>query len=259
MFDESGEGNDGTMYGSVSYTADRFGTGCSALWFDGAGYVGVPSSRSLKRPSSALTIAVWFKLADGVDGYKYWITICCKGDAQGEADDCPQYRMQATVRTVSINTEFTENYILNLPRETWYFYAYTFDGSRMRVYLNDQQVFDYDYFGTLKPNDMPLEIGRDLPGAIEYFHGAMDDLRIYDRALTPASYCSCIRIKPIMALPAAARAQPRIIRRRRPGNNPPNRWRSQLAPQPSRQPARHRPCLQLNNRSPTLHPLRSPP
>ena len=184
LFDFSGHKNHGTIVGYTDYAMDRHGVGCSALFFDGSTYATVPSSNSLKKPQQELTIAVWFKLAKGADFFKQWITICCKSDQSSEGPESPQFRMQATAQTVSINTEFTEQVIPQLKYEVWYFYAYTFDGQKVKVYLNGRYVFEMDYSGSLTPNDMPLEIGRDLPGALEYFYGTMDDLRIYDRALS---------------------------------------------------------------------------
>lgn len=184
VFDSSGNANHGTMVNDVSYAPDRFRVGCSAMWFGGSGFVHVPSSPSLKQPEDELTIAVWLNIADGADFFKEWITICCKSDQSEESDDSPQYRMQATAQTFSINTEFTENYIPQLAYDKWYFYAYTYDGSNVMMYLNGAKVFEFPYSGRLVPNDMPLEIGRDLPGALEYFNGTMDDLRIYNRGLS---------------------------------------------------------------------------
>ncbi|MFM9948943.1 MAG: LamG domain-containing protein [Saprospiraceae bacterium] len=184
VYDMSGNRNHGSMLGYLSYTPDRYGVPCSALYFDGSSYVTIPSSKSLKRPQDGLTIAVWFKLAQGADFFKQWITICCKSDHPDETLESPQYRMQATAQTVSINTAFTKRVIPQLKYEVWYFYAYTYDGNKVSVYLDGRYVFEHDYSNPLLPNDMPLEIGRDLPGALEYYYGAMDDLRIYDRALS---------------------------------------------------------------------------
>lgn len=184
IFDASSYRNHGEIYGGVSYTEDRYGNGCSALWFDGRGYVSVPSSNSLKKPEQAFSAVVWFKLAKGADFFRQWITICCKSDSADETPESPQYRMQATAQTVSINTEFTENFIPQLSYNVWYFYAYTYDGSYVRVFLDGNFVYEYAYSGSLVPNDMPLEIGRDLPGGLEFYFGAMDDLRLYDRALS---------------------------------------------------------------------------
>jgi len=217
VFDAGSYRNHGEMYGGVSYTEDRYGNGCSALWFDGRGYVSVPSSNSLKKPEQAFSAAVWFKLAKGADFFRQWITICCKSDSADETPDSPQYRMQATAQTVSINTEFTENFTPQLSYNVWYFYAYTYDGNKVRVFLDGKFVYEYDYSGDLVPNDMPLEIGRDLPGGLEFYFGTMDDLRLYDRALdesellqlfndyseaSAGSRCPQAQAPPVVSVPA---------------------------------------------------------
>jgi hypothetical protein len=184
IFDLSGNQNHGTVMGTVNYATDRFGVPCSALSFDGQSYVTVPSSRSLKKPQRGLSIAVWFRLSKGADFFNQWITICCKSNESGESPENPQYRMQATAQTVSINTEFTERIIPQIKYEVWYFYCYTFDGNKVITYLDGRIFFEMDYNSTLNSNDMPLEIGHDLPGAEEFFLGSMDDLRIFDRALS---------------------------------------------------------------------------
>lgn len=184
VLDQGPYKNHGLVTGNVKYTEDRFGVPCSALWFDGKTYVTVPNSVSLKKPQQEITITVWFKIAEGADFFKQWLTICCKGNQSNETPNCPQYRMQATAQTISINTEFTREVIPQISYNTWYFYAYTFDGNTVRAYLNDRKFFETPYYGYLSPNDMPLEIGRDIPGYEEYFFGAMDDLRIYYRSLS---------------------------------------------------------------------------
>lgn len=183
IYDKSGNKNHGRINGNIEYAEDRFGNGCGALLFDGGTFVLVPNSRYLQKPQKAITISVWFKLNQGADFFREWITICCKGDQSIESYESPQYRMQATAQTISINTEFNESFIPQLKYETWYFYCYVFDGKSVKVFLNGNNVFETVYNSVLTMNDSPLEIGRDSPGAIEYFNGVMDDLSIYDVAL----------------------------------------------------------------------------
>ncbi len=184
IYDISGHQNHGSIIGVTNYTTDRFGIDCSALFFNGNTYVTVPDSRSLNSPRNGITIAVWFKLASGADFFNQWITICCKSDQSIETASSPQYRMQATAQTVSLSTDFTEHIIPQLEYETWYFYAYTFDKNMVKVYLNGDFIFERPYVNNLVANKMPLEIGRDVPGKLEYYYGAMDDLRIYNKSLS---------------------------------------------------------------------------
>lgn len=181
--DGSRYNNDGTYIGNPTFVEDRYGVDCRAIFFDGDSYVTIPDSRSLSSPTTQFTATVWVKIADGADFFKQWLTILCKSDNSLETVNSPHYRVQATAQTVSLNTEFTEDFIPQLSYDTWYFYAYVYDGNIVRVYLDGLLAFEYNYSGRLYPNSMPLEIGRDLPGVPEYFNGAMDELRIYKRAL----------------------------------------------------------------------------
>lgn len=181
--DISGYQNDGFEYGGVRFTEDRFGNQCGALHFNGTdAYLAVPSSKSLKTPYRELSVAVWFRLDPGATDLK-WLTVCCKSDLLQETDNSPQFRMQATRVTLSVNTEFTENLNKDIDFNVWYHYTMVYNGRYVKAYLNGQKYFEFPYHGEFKPNDMPMEIGRDIPGEIEYFAGTLDELRIYNRAL----------------------------------------------------------------------------
>ncbi|MCC6816678.1 MAG: LamG domain-containing protein [Saprospiraceae bacterium] len=183
VFDET-KSNNGKIIGNIIYESDRFNNPCGALFFDGDTYVNVSNSKSLQKPTNGITIAVWFKIKKGADFFNQWITICCKSNINEENESSPQYRMQATAQTISLSSSFTKNVIPQLSYDKWYFYAYTYDGKIVKGYLDGKYFVEESYFGPLKINDMPMEIGRDMPGKMEKFYGTMDDLRIYDRALT---------------------------------------------------------------------------
>lgn len=181
--DQSSNGNDGVGVGGLTYGTDRFGNDCGAIEFNGSdSYVVVPNSRSLKSPRKEFTIAVWFKLSKGAGDLK-WLTVCCKGDRIDETSSSPQYRFQVTNRTLSINTDFTENLNKDVAFNTWYHYAIVYTGREVIAYLNAKSFFSFPYSTPLSSNNMPLEIGRDVPGVMEYFSGSLDELKIYSRAL----------------------------------------------------------------------------
>jgi Concanavalin A-like lectin/glucanases superfamily/HYR domain len=200
--DNSGYNNDGAIRGLVKPTADRFGNPCGAMFFDGqTGFIEVPSSPSLESPSSALTIAVWYKLSD-VPGPSKWLTAVCKGLGSSELQN-PQYRLQvqqtpglvsaicrnrAGSSTISINTPFTKCddnfYQHSFEADIWCFYAIVYDGAKVSAYMNDAKVFEQPYTGGFAYNNSPLHIGLDEPGLTEYFSGSLDDLRIYAQALS---------------------------------------------------------------------------
>lgn len=203
--DYSGFSNHGTQHGAVASVADRFGNPCSALSFDGvSGYIEVPTSSSLESPKNTLTITVWYKLTN-INSDNYWLTVMCKGTGNQELYSNPQYRLQVQQNkfiqtntcsqiipsissTISMSTGFTLCDV-NLDRHffepgVWHFYAITYDGATVKSFMDGKKVFENSYAQNLEPNKSPLYIGMDEPGAIEYFNGAMDELKIFNVSLS---------------------------------------------------------------------------
>ena len=68
------------------------------------------------------------------------------------------------------------------PAKAWHHFAYTFDGTENRFYIDGQPVSS----STIAPRAAPVatfQIGRWITGS-EYFKGTLDELRVYSRALT---------------------------------------------------------------------------
>ena len=77
-----------------------------------------------------------------------------------------------------------------LPASTWIHVAGTYDGTAIRIYINGVLDTTYPVTGHTCVNAYPLGIGaknRTLTGVVEaYFDGKIDDLRLYNRALSAA-------------------------------------------------------------------------
>src|SRR5262249_29619126 len=72
-----------------------------------------------------------------------------------------------------------------LPLNTWTHIAQTFSGGTVTLYVNGVQVATTAVTGNIQDTTNPLEIGSDhIYG--QYFQGSIDDVRIYNVALTPA-------------------------------------------------------------------------
>jgi hypothetical protein len=71
------------------------------------------------------------------------------------------------------------------PPNRWSNLAVTYDGTRLRLYVNGTQVSERSVTGAIKTTSDPLWIGGNRPYG-EYFNGLIDEVRVYDRALTPS-------------------------------------------------------------------------
>jgi len=177
--DDSGNSNNGTISGAKWTTSGRFG---SALSFDGANdWVTINHSSSLNL-TTGMTLEAWVQPAAAPVG---WQTVV--GKYQSGA---PLYFLHAS--SDSGDRPATGVYIggernliggTRLPANVWVHLAATYDGATERLYVNGIQVASRPQSGQIQTSSTPLRIGgNDVWG--EYFQGLIDEVRIYNRALT---------------------------------------------------------------------------
>ena len=71
-----------------------------------------------------------------------------------------------------------------LPANSWSYLAETYDGANVRLYVNGTQVASTAHTGTISTSTNPLQIGGDSIYG-QNFAGMIDEVRIYNTALTP--------------------------------------------------------------------------
>jgi hypothetical protein len=71
-----------------------------------------------------------------------------------------------------------------LPVNTWTYLTGTFDGTTMRLYVNGNLVGTLETSAPIDVTDGVLRIGADHSWPGEAFPGAIDEVRIYNRALS---------------------------------------------------------------------------
>ena len=179
--DASTNGNTGTLVNGPTWTTGKSG---GALLFDGVNdRVRVNDSNSLDLTTAA-TFEAWVYPTVAPAG---WRTIM-----QKEVD---AYLLSASGggsgnKPVSAGT-FNGTCCAGvdgpaaLPVNTWTHVAATYDGSQLRLYLNGALVASTAVTGSYQVNGNPLWIGGNAVYG-EHFQGKLDELRIYNRALTQA-------------------------------------------------------------------------
>ncbi|MBN8705529.1 MAG: LamG domain-containing protein [Bacteroidetes bacterium] len=182
--DGSSNKNDGTIGGgSPAAAPNRKGTAGKATVFNGTtDYFTIPTSSSLESPDTALTLAVWVNTNALAS---IWASPLAKSNTSAEA----LYRIgYSPYSAYGVFNGMTLTFSGTIEIKSWVFLAITYSKAfgKMVFYRNGEK------FGEVAGNITPgtdkkgnLEIGRDTPYATEYFNGSIDDLRIYNRALTP--------------------------------------------------------------------------
>ena len=177
--DLSGTGNTGTISGATWTTAGKYG---KALVFNGtSALVTVKDSASL-RLATAMTLEAWVK-PSVVN--RIWQDVIYKADDNYylEATSSNGGKPAANVKT---NSGGTGAYGTSaLPTSTWTHLAVTYNGAALTLYVNGNPVSSVARTGSLATSTNPLQIGGDsLYG--QYFQGTIDEVRIYNRALSQA-------------------------------------------------------------------------
>ncbi len=180
LIDRSGKSNNGTLSGPTWTTQGKFG---GALSFDGVNdWVTVNDSISL-HATGGLTIEAWVMPSAAQSG---WRTIVQK---QVDAYLLHAGNGSGALRPAAGGTISGANVFTSSPSAiavgVWTHLAMTFDGSTIRLYVNGGQVATRTQAGTLEVNSNPLRLGGTSVYG-EYFNGRIDEVRLYNRALTAA-------------------------------------------------------------------------
>jgi len=183
--DISGNSHDGTLQGNASWVASGLG---GAVSFDGTdSYISVPDHPSL-RITGDLSIAFWLKKnAEAAD----WVRLVGKG-----TQDYRTYGVWAEYsgqRILFQQYDADYRYQLQLYSQaeldvgTWYHVACVAEDTAARIYIDGALDSTGQRSGTPYSTTEPLTIGY---GIFDFLNGEMDDVRLYDHALTGSEVSS---------------------------------------------------------------------
>ena len=204
--DESGHGNNGTVYGATS-TADRLGNPNRAYSFDGVDdYIFAPDSDSLDLTTTGTvaptgTLAAWVNVPTGANddltaavakmihssggGVSYSLLNRLAGYTPGGVYGTYQ-AILADAHDGSSST--SAGYYHDISDGTWHHLAFTWDGPVGKMYIDGQDATESSSSGTgAMVSTFGLYIGRYyyVPHGTWYsWDGSIDEVRIYDRALS---------------------------------------------------------------------------
>jgi hypothetical protein len=175
----------------------------NALSFDGSNdYVSIPDSDILDLKTQA-TLSAWINTKSlttphGIVGrwnyaggppYKDSILIEARGDVSRKFRFCIATSDQDSgVTVLASNQQFNAN--------TWYHIAGTYDGVTMKLYINGQLDNSASKTGNIYANNSNWYIGAFNYGNVAYFNGLIDDVRIYNTAMSAEEILAIMLLKP---------------------------------------------------------------
>jgi Concanavalin A-like lectin/glucanases superfamily/Secretion system C-terminal sorting domain len=187
--DESGNGNNGTVNGAT-LTADRFGVIEKAYDFNGSSYIEVPNWDEILGASD-FTITLWINPST----YNGWI-LAFGLNQDGQGFSCGNWHWGGENLGAQI---WKYNYISPnqaiLPTSTWNFLTIKFSQNTIVTFLNGvQQNSQLVNYVQTNLSAGILNFAKQI-GFNEFFKGSLDDIGIWNRALTEAEiallYAGC--------------------------------------------------------------------
>jgi len=213
--DFTGNGNDGVLTkghaffggGMPVLATDRFGNEDNAYFFNEGGFINVPYTSALN-PAS-ISLSVWVNATEVRENNRFIGLHSWEG-----------YKFQLQSANKSFFTAATEDGIYDkdtdppLEISTWYHLVVTYVSGTMTFYVDGEQTQEYtDVTGslvTVDDHDLAIGCGSSMYADDDsnwdtdhiipapwggYFHGELDDIRLYNRALTSQEVSSIYNLE----------------------------------------------------------------
>ncbi|MGH9959044.1 MAG: LamG domain-containing protein [Pyrinomonadaceae bacterium] len=200
VIDASDQGNHGTIDGAVRTGQGRFG---KAPFFDGIDdWITINDATSLDL-KAGMTLKAWVHPTESMTG---WRTVLIKGTLPED----PSYHLVANsdadgpAAGVFIGDHRDARGGPSLMPDIWVHLAGTYDGRVLRLYLNGGEVAHGAQWGPIATSDGALRIGGNSFSG-EFFKGRIDEVRVYNRALTATE------INTDMSTPIATSSPPMLL------------------------------------------------
>jgi hypothetical protein len=199
--------------GDAHWTTGRFG---NALQFDGTDDYAYAPSISL--PTDVFTIAFWFKpdaaISTTTARQDYMCIggdrpyICTNKSADGKIGFCGRLYNISDPNIITL-TE-AESSTASWDADSWHFVAFVYDGNSIKIYVDGDLDKSYSYPNTYHQSVTGMYMGRKISSG-SASDGAIDDFRIYDRAMTATQLATIASLDEALASsPSPTNAQQNV-------------------------------------------------
>lgn len=190
--DQSGLNNNGTVNGAT-LTTDRFSNANNAYQFNGTSdYISLANFSAIA-PTNELTISMWAKSDLTTTNCLFMLS---PDNISDRCVGCAQYSNSGSTMMIWDYGSISGNgrtVVSSIPVDLsgWHHYVYIVSqsGNRKQIYLDGVSMSSAAYAGTCTNKNLPFYIGAGndgWQGGSIRFHGKIDDVCIYNRALTAA-------------------------------------------------------------------------
>ena len=175
--DASGQGNTGTLSNATWTASGKYG---GALSFNGSSaWVTIADAASLHL-TTGMTLEAWVKPSSG----NGWRSAILK-----ESPDGLDYALYTSNNASTpagyahVSSDVAAKSASSIPLSTWTHLAVTYDGTALRMYVNGSLSGTTALSGPIATSASALRVGGNAVWG-EYFKGSIDEVRIYNRALS---------------------------------------------------------------------------
>jgi concanavalin A-like lectin/glucanase superfamily protein len=180
--DAGSAGNDGTPF-QVTLTTDRLGSDNSAYYFDGTGYI----STTLDADSTGFYQTTWMAWIMPDQTSDTPQTIFCVDDG-GRYDRCLDIGANSMIARIS-NGNYGRYQPINMDMNLWQHVAVVYrsydDGAENILFYKNGVEYDLGGSEGNSPSTKTFHIGVNPDVLSNFFHGKIDDVRVYNTALSP--------------------------------------------------------------------------
>jgi hypothetical protein len=200
VYDRSGQGNNGYFSGRATSTAKTIGKVGQAFSFLGTDAVNTTLTSDTNF-TGAITVSVWAKITSGVTNISFASKVVTNGATNNPFDFRTNSATPPKLALVRANTAYREWLGPNTVPGSWHHYAVTSNTSNINVapifYVDGVATTGTVGTGTGTGNatgsGVITKIGRRADGFVQMI-GSMDEVRIYNRALTAAEVARLYQI-----------------------------------------------------------------